>query len=160
MGFLTDTQNCGLRMRRECREHFPRHRLQMKPLVSGPGIHHGTCVKHVPRCMSGSLTCDCGENVPGIPGACANHNFPYLVRSPWRYTEMLFVSSKGDLCLSFIITVLYITTRYMWSCNNEAPLDQIVGFFSGHFNLLGPASKIVKKTSVAIHLVIERGLLC
>ena len=35
---------------------FPRHRLQRKPLVSDPGMHHGTCVTHVPWCMSGSLT--------------------------------------------------------------------------------------------------------
>ena len=27
MGFLSDTKNCGLRMRRECREPFPRHRV-------------------------------------------------------------------------------------------------------------------------------------
>ena len=39
-----------------CRERFPRHRLQRKPLVSDPGIHHGTCVTHVPWCMSGSLS--------------------------------------------------------------------------------------------------------
>ena len=44
MGLLPDTQNCELRMRRECQEHFPRHRLQRKPLVSDPGMHHGTCV--------------------------------------------------------------------------------------------------------------------
>ena len=49
----------------------PRRRFQMKPLVSDPGMHHGTCVTHVPWCMSGSLTCGDGENVPGIPGACA-----------------------------------------------------------------------------------------
>ena len=52
-------------MRWECRERFPRHRLQRKPLVSDPGMHHGTCVTHVPWCMSGSLTRDGGENVPG-----------------------------------------------------------------------------------------------
>ena len=34
-------------------------------------MHHDTCVTHVPWCMSGSLTCGDGENVPGIPGACA-----------------------------------------------------------------------------------------
>ena len=34
-------------------------------------MHHGTCVTHVPWCMSGSLACSDGENVPGIPGACA-----------------------------------------------------------------------------------------
>ena len=50
---------------------FPRRRFQRKPLVSYPGMHHGTCVTHVPWCMSGSLACSDGENVPGIPGACA-----------------------------------------------------------------------------------------
>ena len=49
---------------------FPRRRFQRKLLVSDPGMHHGTCVTHVPWCMSGSLTCGDGENVPGIPGAC------------------------------------------------------------------------------------------
>ena len=37
-------------------ERFPRQWLQRKPLVSDPGMHHGTCVMHVPWCMSGSLT--------------------------------------------------------------------------------------------------------
>ena len=34
MGLWPDTQNCGLPMRQECRERFPRHPLQMKLLVS------------------------------------------------------------------------------------------------------------------------------
>ena len=82
MGLLPDTQNCGLCMRRECRERFPRHRLQRKPLVSDPGMHHGTCVTHVPWCMSGSLTHGGGENVPGIPSACATRDLTYLWRGP------------------------------------------------------------------------------
>ena len=63
---------------------FPRHRLQRKPLVSDPGMHHGTCVTRVPWCMSGSLIGGGGGNVPGIPRACATPNFTYLVRGPWR----------------------------------------------------------------------------
>ena len=43
-GLSPDTQNCGLHMRRECRERFPRHWLQRKLLVSDPDMHHGTCV--------------------------------------------------------------------------------------------------------------------
>ena len=82
MGLLPDTWNCGLRMRRECRERFPRRRLQRKPLVSDPDMHHGTFVTHVPWCMLGSLTRDDGENVPGIPGACATRNFTFLARGP------------------------------------------------------------------------------
>ena len=82
-GPLTRYVNCRLRVRRECRERFPRHRLQSKPLVIDPGMHHGTCVTHVPWCMSGSITRGGGENVPSIPGACTTRNFAYLVRGPW-----------------------------------------------------------------------------
>ena len=79
----------GLRMRRECRERFPRYRLQRKPLVSDPGMHHDTCVTHVPWCMSGTLTRGGGENVPGIPGACATSNFTYLARGLSTHGELI-----------------------------------------------------------------------
>ena len=82
MGFLPDTLNCRLRMRRECRERFPYHHFQMKPLASDPGMHHGACVTHVPWCMSVPLMRSAGENVPRIPGAYATRNFPYLTRGP------------------------------------------------------------------------------
>ena len=80
MGFLPDARNCGLRMCRECREHFC-----LAPRVSNPDLHDGTCMMDVPSCMPGSLnkvSFEVGgrENVPGIPGACATHNFAYLVR--------------------------------------------------------------------------------
>ena len=50
---------------------FPRRRFQRKPLVSDPGMHHGTYVTHVPWWISGPLPCSDGESVPGIPDACA-----------------------------------------------------------------------------------------
>ena len=81
MGLLPDTSNCGLRMRRECRERFPRHQLHGKSLVSDPGRHRGACVMHVPWCMWGSPARGSGKNVPGIPGACATRIFfTYLAR--------------------------------------------------------------------------------
>ena len=57
------------------------------PWVSDPDMHHGTCVTHVRWCMPGSLTrgflwSGDGDNVPGIPGACATHNCASLVRGP------------------------------------------------------------------------------
>ena len=58
-------------MRREWKGRFPRHKLQMKPLVSDPGMHHGTW--------------DGGENIPDIPGACASRKFTCLVRGPYQY---------------------------------------------------------------------------
>ena len=58
--------------------------------VKDPDMHHGTCVTHVPWCMTGSLTSGFiwsrwRENVPGILGTCATRNYTYLVRGPWRY---------------------------------------------------------------------------
>ena len=100
MGLLPDTHVCGLRMRQECRERFPHHRLQTKPLSCDPGMHHGTCVTHVPWCMSGSLTRDDGNNVRGIPGACVTRKFAYLVRGPsGTIFKRIFVEWKL-LCLN------------------------------------------------------------
>ena len=53
----------------------PHYRLQWKPPVSDAGMHHGTCVTHVPWYMTGSPNRAGGENVPGIPGACNNTQF-------------------------------------------------------------------------------------
>ena len=49
MGLLSDTKNWGLRMHRECRKRFPRHRHQRKPLVSDSGMHqaHGRSIWQV-----------------------------------------------------------------------------------------------------------------
>ena len=69
-------------VRRECWEHFPRHRLQRKPLISDPGMNHGTCATPMPWCMLRSLTHGGEENIPRIPGACATRNFTYLVKGP------------------------------------------------------------------------------
>ena len=59
-----------------------------KTLVSDPGTYHGTCVTHVPGCMSGSLTPGGGEIVPGTPGACKTRTFTYLARGPWLAIPM------------------------------------------------------------------------
>ena len=64
-------------------ETFSPQRLKRRPQVSVPGMHHGTCVTHVPWCIPGSLNRDGGENVPGILGTCAIRNITYLVRGPY-----------------------------------------------------------------------------
>ena len=95
----------------------PRRRFQRKPLVSDPGMHHGTCVTHVPWCMSGSHACSDGENVPGIPGACA----PAILRiwqeahakhfvafnSPCR--KIPSVRSQPPLCLPSLSSLFVIS---------------------------------------------------
>ena len=35
-----------------------------------------------------------GENIPGIPGACATRNFAYLVRGPWLLLPMSDLESN------------------------------------------------------------------
>ena len=77
---------------------FARRRFQRKLLVSDPGMHHGTCVTHVPWCMPGSPTCGDGGNVPGIPGACA----PAILRI-WQEAHCRLIRSCLGL-LYFIIT--------------------------------------------------------
>ena len=109
----------------------PRHRLQRKPLVSDPDLHHGTCVTYVPWCMSGSLTRGGGKNVPGIPGAWSTHNFTCLVKAPsqfestnianfnhfnqnnrnYQYTIEKFSSSSNQL-----LTCIYIYDTYNLEC--------------------------------------------
>ena len=100
MDLWPDTENCGLRMRRECQERFPRKRLQRKPLVIDPGMHNG---------MSGSLTRGVGENVPGIPGACATHIFTYLARGPLHKTIICQTAAAHDGML-----VQYVYFGFRW----------------------------------------------
>ena len=62
------------------------------PRVSNPDMHHGTCVTHVPWCMSGSLTS--GFLWSRWRGKRYRHsrcmrtpNFPYLARGPYTTTK-------------------------------------------------------------------------
>ena len=103
-------------MCRECREPFPRRRLQRKPLDRESGMHHGTCVTQAQWCMSRSLTCGGGENVPGIPGACATHNFTYMARGPWWiFAQNILTMGVIDWCYP---EFKVFTTRYVSYINS------------------------------------------
>ena len=142
MGLLADNQNFGLRMYRECRESFPRHRLQSQSLVSDPGIHHGTCVTHVPWCMSVLLTRAGGENVPGIPGACTNslwemtfNNSIANVISRWPYDTRVQVNIRHDLVVPFPTYSLHRLS--LLTGKSQGNRDFMVGYFKGlHFIIL------------------------
>ena len=88
-------------------------------------MHHGTCVTHVPWCMSGSRTCGDGENIPGIPGACA----PAILRiwqeahgtGFWLCAVFLAVSLCVPFTISmiefyFIIIFIMIVVTVIWIC--------------------------------------------
>ena len=113
-------------MQRECRKSFVRHRLQRNVVVSDPSIHHGTCVTHIPWCMSGSLTRGGRINVSGIPGACATRNFTYLERGllkPCQYG----CHFKDDILKCIFLE--WQTSRFYWNFPNSlnfipwGPLD-------------------------------------
>ena len=84
-------------------ETFLRHRLQRKPQVNDTGMHHGTCVTHVPWCMSGSLTRGGRDNAPGISSACEIRNFTYLVRGSYRHLSIDYISILIHLNLTIVL---------------------------------------------------------
>ena len=97
MALLPDTLNCGLRMSRGCRERFPRHRFQRKPLVSDPGMHHGTCVTHVPWCMSGIANLRWRGKRSRHSRRMRNPQFTYLVRGPLCFDTGRFYQYPSGL---------------------------------------------------------------
>ena len=132
MGLFPDTQNVDCACAGNARNVFPRRRLQRKPLVSDPGMHHGTCVTHVPWCMSGSLTRGGGENVPGIPGACAPtilriwqeaHEADHYLKWPCSANVRIFLSrpAEGALLLwTSCLVVQYSTfVKYLKASDVE-----------------------------------------
>ena len=71
MDLLSDTENCGLCMRRECQERFPRHRWLAIPTCITARASRTCRDECRDRQLAFSFTVGDGESVPGIPGACA-----------------------------------------------------------------------------------------
>ena len=91
MGLSPDTWNYGLRMRRECRERFPRHRGLATPTCITAHAWRACHDAWRDRQLEVSFEVCGGENVPGIPGACATRSFKYLVRGLWRKHENIYI---------------------------------------------------------------------
>ena len=91
---------------------LPRGRFQRNPPVNDPGMHHGTCVTHVPWYMSGSLNRGGGEKVHGIPSACA----PAILRI-WQEAHVM------------ISTAVQLNRHWsQGSISNEIP-HEVLGVF-------------------------------
>ena len=107
MGLLPDTLNWGLRMRQGMPGTFS------PPLrFSDPDMHYGTCVTHVPWCMSGSLSS--GFLWSRRRGKCSRH--------PWRMRNPQFcVSGKRPMKKwARIRTVRVSRTRILSWCYHIA----------------------------------------
>ena len=84
-----------------------------KPLVSDHGMHHGTCITHVPWSRSDLLIRGGRENVPGIPGACGTRNFEYLERDQcWNSTGRW-------------IPCMWKTSTFLSDCRNIVSADDL-----------------------------------
>ena len=79
------------------------------------------CVTHVPWYMSESLTRGGGENVPGIPGACATRNFTHLARGPWRGAVLL--TSLTSLAVPVVAIVTAQKGRRVVAVAAPSPFD-------------------------------------
>ena len=122
-------------MRRECRGRFPRHRLKRKPLVSDPGMHHGTCVTHVPWCMSGSLTRGGRGKRSQHYRRMRNPQFNVSGKRPMKPYDM------GSAC------ELVVTSNSHWQPSNVTRTqtrntfwDCIMQWHGNNFRVTGPSS--------------------
>ena len=89
-------------MHRECQERFPRHRgLAVPKGITAPAWR--TCRDACrDRKLAVSFEVGGGENVPGIPDACATCNFTYLERGPLDvFTE------RGHLTILLLILAFH-----------------------------------------------------
>ena len=99
-------------MRQECREHFPHRRLQMKPLVSDPGMHHGTW------CLSAMA----GKMFPAFP-AHAHQQFYVFGKRPIagicyrQHAFFISISFKANITAMSIIFIRYAckTAQLRWT---------------------------------------------
>ena len=90
------------------------------PRVSDSDIYHFTYVTHVPWRMlelEVSFEVGRGENVSGIPGACATRNYTYLVRGPrwthnsWNYhTYIKTISTRISITTALRTVSIHVNS--------------------------------------------------
>ena len=90
---------------------FPRYRFQRKSPVSIPGMHHGTCVTHVPWCMSGSLIRDGGEKRSRHSRRMRNPQFNISGKRP--IAVLIWYPADDDLEIGHL-TLVAITVITVW----------------------------------------------
>ena len=86
MGLLPDTQNCGCACAGNAGNVFPVTAGKQSRHASRHVRHAGAVMHTGIANLRYPLKSAAGENVPGIPGACATCNFTYLVRGPCNVT--------------------------------------------------------------------------
>ena len=99
------------------RNVFPTHRLERKPLVSDPDMHHGTCVMHVPWCTCRDACRDrlpsvAGKTFPAFP-AHAHQQFYVSGKRPIGVEDVFPISLTRIIVLGPISSRL-VALKYKW----------------------------------------------
>ena len=94
---------------------FPTRRLQRKPLASDPGMHQGTCV----------LTFGGGENVPGIPGACAPAIYVSCKRPMHVATPCWLVSRRVPWYLRWQASGSASSQQFIFKCTKNLVIEPV-----------------------------------
>ena len=102
MGLLPDTQNCGCACAGNAGNVFPvtackRSRHASRHVREARAVMHAGIANYRFHLKSAA-----GENVPGIPGACATCNFTYLVRGPWNTKNFKLALNNGMMLFKSI----------------------------------------------------------
>ena len=91
MGLLPDKQYCGCACAGNAGNAFP-VTTGKRSRHASRHVRHARAVMHVGIAnLRFPLKSAAGENVPGIPGACATCNYTYLVRGPWKIIWIICV---------------------------------------------------------------------
>ena len=123
MGLLPDTQSCSV-MRRECRERFPRFRKLAIPTCITARASRTCRDACRDRSIAVSFNVDGGENVPGIPGACATQKYPYLGRGPLVSEKEIY-----DILMPLPVTALFLNFSSFGGIVEMCKKNDIVGFY-------------------------------
>ena len=107
MGLLPDTQICGCACAGNAGNVFP-VTAGKRSRHASRHVRHARAVMHVGIANQRfPLKSAAGENVPGIPGACATCNYPYLVRGPWILTlYFYFQNQHRNAIINIIIKII------------------------------------------------------
>ena len=125
-------------MRQECRERFPRHRLQREPPISDPCMHHGACVTHVPWCMSGSLSDFYQWTLPSR--YCLHRIFIHFINCfPLSISAAVWVNNMYIIWIWYICLVIaYFKPFYRFggrsSLSNEVTMTVLYCNFTTSWN--------------------------
>ena len=106
-------------------------------------MHHGTCVTHVPWCMSGSLTCGYGENVPGIPGTCA----PAICVSGKRPMTVMWKTSSKAQQNTFVLF------EFIYTFNTLRPRQNGRHFADDTFKCIFLNENVITSTKISLKFV-------